>query len=199
MGLGSGRRKAGRCSDSRLVGSELELGRRWRAFDPGPPRLAKKYARRNGPGSNARHAAPERVSAKARKLARRRQRWPDPAPPVQPAAIRKSLDANLWQRRQFRAQPNARAVCGRIGPLFAICPPACAVRLIGESAWPAFPRHRWSPSSRSGAVEGTTFGSGSGEHVFFASRNRTRKPSRSPPYQSARAASSARSWKRTGN
>jgi len=80
--------------------------------------------------------------------------------------------------RSSARNPTIATSCGRIRPLFAICPPACAVRLIGETRWPDFPRHRSSPLSRSGAVPRAAFGSCSGEHVFFASRGRTRKPPR---------------------
>ena len=98
--------------------------------------------------------------------------------------------------RSSARNPTIATSCGRIRPLFAICPPACAVRLIGESGCPVFPRHRSSPSSRSGAVPRAAFGSCSGEHVFFASRGRTRKPSRPPPPLIDKAASSARPLKR---
>ena len=121
-----------------------------------------------------------------------------PHPCSQPPTAHRRLQTSGRARRPLR-NPTTATSCGRTRPLFAICPPACAVRLIGERWWPAFPRHRSSPLSRSGAVEGTTFGSCSGEHVFFASRGRTRKPSRPPPSPSESAASSARplKWRKT--
>ena len=79
----------------------------WRAFRARPG-SRRGHARRNGPGKPARHAAPGRFFAKARKLARRMQHSPDPAPSLRPAASRKSLVAYLWQRTPIIAQPNDR-------------------------------------------------------------------------------------------
>ena len=109
---------------------------------------------------------------------------------VQPHQCSQPRTGNRWTQTSGSAScpvrdPTIGTSCGRIRPLFAICPPACAVRWkIGDILLFRHRKRRMSPIfHRSGAVPRAAFGSCSGEHVFFASRGRTRKPPWPPPHE----------------
>jgi len=91
----------------------------------------------------------------------------------------------LGQRALVRAQPNARDPLRPNQAALRNLSAACAVRWkTGDILLFRHRKRRMSPVfHRSGAVPGAAFGSGSGEHIFLASRDRTRKPPRPPPHE----------------